>query len=137
MKPAEERRALANLRYTVDTLQKINLLSVLGRDDERGRPDRGKDPVHKNAKALCKQLSELCTDVGIALNLAKYLEKNSEYATPTVPDCLACGELALPISKSGFCALCYVEWRAFQKARKGDRNDFMRIKRAAKDSNAG
>ena len=131
MKPAEERRAIANLVYITETLQKIDLRRVLGRDDERGRPDRGKDPVHKNAKALCKQLAELCTDAGIALNLAKYLEKDSEYATPTVPDCLACGELALPISKSGFCGLCYIEWRAFQKGRKGDRQDFMRQKRAA------
>ena len=137
MRPKEEQRAQANLTYILETLQKIELVRVLGRDDERGRPERGRDPVHKNAKALCRQLAELCTDAGIALNIAKHLEKDTDYHTATVPDCFACGELALPRSKSGFCGECYVEWRAFQKARKGDRRDFIRQKRAAKDADAG
>jgi len=92
-----------------------------------------RDPVHNEVERLFANLLAIAKGVENSLNIANHVLK----VAPTfervqaVPDCTACGELALPRPKSGYCGACYEAWRKF-RVTKHDRAAFEVHRRAQK-----
>ena len=86
-----------------------------------------RDPVHESVSKMCAHLRESANHMEWVVGTLTVLtqgEPTGEHQQ-SVPDCLACGDLALPRPKSGFCQPCYASWRRFSAAKNGDRTDFI------------
>lgn len=91
---------------------------------------RHHDPLHAQIDQMCKNLLVLARTAQQALVTAHHILEDVPTAKrqPTVPDCLACGNLALPRPKSGYCGACYRQWR---REGGGDRHAFAARRRAS------
>ena len=131
MRGHEERQALVDLRWLRSTLDKLDdrvILNALARDGEQVDVEDVRDTVHHSVSQMCRHLKDAANSVsnivGTLTSLAQ-VEPTGE-RVQSLPDCLACGELAAPRPKSGFCQACYTSWRRFGAAKRGDRLDFIR-----------
>ena len=152
MNGREERQALVDLRWLRQMVEKLSdrvILNALARDGEYvpgtdGTFESLRDPVHESVVKMCSHLRDAANHVEWAVGTLTVLtqgEPTGEHEQ-SVPDCLACGDLALPRPKSGFCQPCYASWRRFSASRRGDRLDFIRwrqetLNTATEDSDAG
>ncbi len=136
MRGHEERQALADLRWlrqVVDQLSDRVILNALARDAESVIKSDGvnqeiRDTVHESLVKMCHHLREAANHMDWTvgtLTVLSRVEPTGE-RVQSVPDCLACGELAVPRPKSGFCENCYRKWLRFRSAGHGDRDAFIR-----------
>lgn len=89
-----------------------------------------RDPFGETLRTIAHHVSEIRAQTGHLKGIIEGVLADSPKAErePAVPNCLACGGLALPRPKSGYCGACYMAWR-----REGstERADFERRRLAA------
>lgn len=128
MKPAQERRTLAELDRAIGDLQALRkmILDVLARDDQDAKPDvpfvrAPHDPVRVIVRRISSQITRAAIAAGVAVNGARWVmdaQPDTIVRQVSIPDCLCCGELALPRPKAGFCAACYQAWVRWRRGKK-------------------
>ena len=130
MNSRQERQALADIRWLRRMLGKLDdrrILDALAKDEvsaAEGQPD----PIHLGVEKLCGHIGKAADLIAWSVGTVQVLEQ----VEPTgereaaVPNCDACGELALPRPISGFCAACNSSWKRYRHSGYGDRLSFIR-----------
>ena len=125
------------MRQTIDKLTDRVILNALARDGEQVKPSDGvweeeRDKVHESVARMCAHLRDATNHLEWTIGALTVLTKGEPTGEreQSVPDCLACSNLALPRPKSGFCQPCYASWLRFSAAKKGDRFQFIEWRKA-------
>jgi hypothetical protein len=129
MNGREERQCLADIRWMRRMLGKLDdrrILEALAKDEvsaATGQPD----PIHVGVSKLCDHIGKAADLIAWSVGTVQVLEQ----VEPTgereaaVPDCLACGELALPRPRGGFCNACATAYYRRDKSMIPDRPAFI------------
>lgn len=133
MKAAQERKALNDLRLSLRLLREMEggLLTALSRDEQQtthGYDGEGvADRVHRLTDAVCRNLAEIANRALVASGSVRALGVEGESDRPPLaPVCAACGCVALPRPRGGFCGACARAWdRLREKDANADRGMFI------------
>jgi hypothetical protein len=110
MNPRQERQALADIRWLRRMLAKLDdrrFLDALAKD-EVPAADNQPDPIHVGVEKLCGHVGKAADLIAWAVGTISVLEQLEPTGEreQSVPDCMACGNLALPRPRGGLCKNC-------------------------------
>jgi hypothetical protein len=113
MRPKMAKQVMESLDHAIANLEQLRepLLLAIARDECPPTPhERYKDAVGKTVKNVSNKVVAIDIATTSILKIATDLHLPidvQEQRVAAVPDCIACGELALPRPKRALCGSCY------------------------------
>lgn len=117
MNPRLEAKALESLERSIAQLTQLEpylKLAFARADQDPANHDKSNDIIGKVTRKLANKVIAIDIASASLITAGKELEKpeiEQKSRQASIPDCLKCGQLALPRPRRGLCLVCYDQFR--------------------------